>query len=151
VYQAAKGIRAGYSALIDLLESIEHFLRHLDIYSRIRPTPVLDEIVIKIMADLLSTLALLTKELKQGRSSESVLADMLPHWCNAVQSVKKLFSKNIEAVLVRLDQLTPNEARTSAAEVLRVIHSLVRNMNVVVKGEKTHSSCRPLFVEHCFL
>jgi hypothetical protein len=71
-------MRASYGPLVDLLESTEHFLQHFDIYSQIRSTPVLDEIVIKIMADLLSTLALLTKELKQGRSSGSVLADMLP-------------------------------------------------------------------------
>jgi hypothetical protein len=36
------------------------------------PTPVMDEIVAKIMVELLSTLALATKMLKQGRSSKSV-------------------------------------------------------------------------------
>jgi len=60
-----------YDALIDLLESIEIFLKRLDIYTRISPTPVVDEIVVKIIVELISTLALATKELKQGRSSES--------------------------------------------------------------------------------
>jgi hypothetical protein len=78
MFQAAKSMSASYGALVDFLESTKHFLQHLDIYSQIRSTPVLDEIVIKIMVDLLSTLALFTKELKQGLSSGSVLADMSP-------------------------------------------------------------------------
>jgi hypothetical protein len=33
----------------------------------------------KIMVELLSTLTLATKELKQGQASESILADVLPY------------------------------------------------------------------------
>lgn len=62
-----------YEALVDFLESIEHFLSRLRIYTQIPPTPSMDEIVVKIMAELLSALALATKELKQGRSSEYYL------------------------------------------------------------------------------
>jgi len=36
----------------------------------------MDEIVIKIMTELLSTLALGTRKLKQGRSSKPALADV---------------------------------------------------------------------------
>jgi hypothetical protein len=68
---------ASYEPLFELLESIEHFLNRLDIYTRIPPTPAMDEIVAKIMVELLSTLALATKELKQGRSSEFILRDLL--------------------------------------------------------------------------
>ena len=77
-HQAAKGLTPNYDELIDLLESIEHLLKPLDIYAQIPPTPAMDEIVVKIMAELLSTLALMTKELKQGRTSESDLAGVLP-------------------------------------------------------------------------
>jgi hypothetical protein len=38
----------------------------------------MDEIVAKIMVELLSTLALKTKELKQGRQSEHIHADVTP-------------------------------------------------------------------------
>jgi len=75
--QAAKGIISNCEALIDLLESIEHFLNRLDIYTRIPPSPAMDEIVVKILVELISTLGLVTEELKQRRSSESVLADVL--------------------------------------------------------------------------
>ena len=65
-----------YDALVDFLEGIEHFLKPLDIYTEISPTPAMYEMVVKIMLELVSTLGLATKELKQGRSSESILADM---------------------------------------------------------------------------
>lgn len=79
VHQTAKRVVGSYDALIDLLESMEYFLKRLDIYTRIPPTPVMDEIVVKIIVELISTLALATKELKQGRPSESVLADVAPY------------------------------------------------------------------------
>ena len=74
--QASQGVISSLDALVELVESIERFLSRLDIYTRITPTPSINEIVVKIMAELLSTLALVTKELKQGRSSESLLADL---------------------------------------------------------------------------
>ena len=70
--QAAKGIMTNCDALVDLLESVEHFLSRLDIYTRIPPTPAVDEIVVKILVELISTLGLVTEELKQRRSSEFV-------------------------------------------------------------------------------
>jgi len=75
--QSAKGIISNCDALINLLESIEHFLGRLNIYTQIHPTPAIDEIVVKILVELICTLALVTDELKQRRSSESVLADVL--------------------------------------------------------------------------
>jgi len=93
VNQAAKGVIASYDAFIDLLESIEHFLNRLDIYTRIPPTPTMDEMVIKIMVELLSTLALATKELKQGRSSKSILPDMLHYSAQRSQICKENFRR----------------------------------------------------------
>ena len=63
---------------MDLLESIEHFLTRLDIYTKVPPTPAMTEIVVKIMVELLSTLALVTKQIRQGRSSELVFVDAFP-------------------------------------------------------------------------
>ena len=75
--QSAKGVASILGALVDLLEYFGHFISRLDLYTRIPHTPDMDEIVVKIMLDLLTTLALVTKELKQGQSSESVFADTL--------------------------------------------------------------------------
>ena len=82
--QSAKGKISKCDALVDLLESIEHFLNRLNIYTRIPPTPAMDEIVVKILVELISMLALVTEELRQRRSSESVLADVLR--CSATHS-----------------------------------------------------------------
>ena len=78
VIQLAKGIISNCDALVDLLESIEHFLNRLNIYTRIPPTSTMDEIVVKVLVEIVSMLALVTEELKQRRSSESDLADVLP-------------------------------------------------------------------------
>ena len=83
--QAAKGIISNCEALVDLLESIEQFVSRLDIYTRIPPTPATDEIVVKILVELISTLALVTEELKQRRSSEFVFVNVL-RLLNAAQS-----------------------------------------------------------------
>jgi hypothetical protein len=57
--------------------------------------------------------------------------------CNAVRYIKKGFGeKDIEAVLRRLDRLTQDEARTTAAQALEVIYGLVKNISVVMDGEK---------------
>ena len=71
VSQAFKGVSSDLDALVDLLESIEHFLKRLDIYTKVPPTPAMTEIIAKIMVELLSTLALATKHIRQGRPSES--------------------------------------------------------------------------------
>ena len=77
LHQAAKSVSESYEALVKLLESIEHLLKHLDINTNIPPTPGMNEIVIKTLVELLSTLALATKEFKQGRSGKSLLVDLL--------------------------------------------------------------------------
>ena len=46
---------------MDILEAMEGFLNRLDIYTKFPPTPIVAEIVVKIMVELLSTLAVVTK------------------------------------------------------------------------------------------
>ena len=77
VHQATKGIDSGYDALVDLFESVARFLKRLAIYTQIPYTTALDEVLVRILMELLSTFALATKALEHGRSSESVLVDVL--------------------------------------------------------------------------
>ena len=72
-YQAVRGVLDDYDTLADMLELVEHFLNRLDIYTKIPPTVSMTEIIIKILVELLSILALATKQLQQGKISESVL------------------------------------------------------------------------------
>jgi hypothetical protein len=72
--QAVKDVSASYEALVDLFASFENFLSRLGIYTDVPATPALKTILVKIIVELLSTLALATKQVKQGRFSEFVLA-----------------------------------------------------------------------------
>ena len=135
----AKGVTDSYDTLVDLLESIEHFLSRLDIYTKIPPTIAMTEIVIKILVELLSALALVTKQIKKGKASESVFGEVLYYLtqCDAEKLVKKfLGEKDVEAITQRLDRLTQDEARVTAAQTLEVVYGLVQNMRAVMDGEK---------------
>jgi hypothetical protein len=67
-----------------------------------------------------------------------------PTQCSAEKFVKKLLGeKDVEAVLQRLDRLTQDEARTTAAQTLEVVYGLVQNMRVVIDGKRMHFACHP--------
>ena len=72
MHQAVKDVSTSYDAIVDLLESIEHFINRLDIYTRVPSTAAMTEILVKIMMELISTLALVTKQIKQKRPSKSI-------------------------------------------------------------------------------
>ena len=75
-YQAIRDVNASYDALVDILESIDQFMIRLDIYIKLpltAPTEAMGEIIVKILVELLSTIALVTKQIKQKRSRESSL------------------------------------------------------------------------------
>jgi hypothetical protein len=80
-----KEVGASGDALADLLESIEHFLNRLEIYAKIPPTPAMAEILVEIIVELLSIIALVTHQVKQRYPSESVLGSHMT-WLNAPQS-----------------------------------------------------------------
>ncbi|KAI9463784.1 hypothetical protein F5148DRAFT_1376995 [Russula earlei] len=136
---AIKDMDAGYKALADLLESIEHFLNRLDIYTRIPPTAAMAEILVKIIVELLSTLGLVTKQMKQKR---------------AIKFVKKIFGENdVEAALQRLDRLTRDEALAAAVQTLNFVHGLDQNMRTVLENGKATAdsiweALRGIFMEH---
>ncbi|KAH9057509.1 hypothetical protein EDB87DRAFT_1823623 [Lactarius vividus] len=70
---AASAVSSSYDALVDLFECLGNFLKRLQIYNDISLGPSMTEIIVKIMAELLSVLALATKQIKQGRFSKWVI------------------------------------------------------------------------------
>lgn len=52
MYQAVKEVNSSYDALVDLLESIEHFTTRLEIYTKISPTGAMVEIIVNGGASL---------------------------------------------------------------------------------------------------
>ena len=138
-HQAVKGVLDDYDTIAGLLESVETFLNRLDIYTKIPPTVDMTEIIIKILVELLSILALATKQLQRGKLSKSALGEIFLYYLimHAEFLVKKLLGgKDIEAVLQRLDRLTEDEARITATQTLYVVHGLFQNMRNVVDSEQ---------------
>ena len=50
---------------------------------------------------------------------------------------------DVEAILQRLDRLTQEEARITAAQTLEVVHGLAQNMRVVLDGEQNTLGLSP--------
>ena len=94
------------------------------------------DIIVKIMAELLSVLAMATKQINEGRFSTSSLAYTLPTAQRATEKFAKklLGDSEIEAALQKLDRLTQDEARMTAARTLGVVHGLVGSMKEVMEG-----------------
>ena len=78
-FQTASRVSSSYDALLNLFQSLGNFLNRLEVYTTIPPTemvPVTD-IIMKILIELLSVLALATKEINQGRFSKRAVTDAL--------------------------------------------------------------------------
>jgi hypothetical protein len=73
VNQAACGVSKSYDALVDLFECVGNFLQRLQIYTEIPLTPTMTNIIVKILVEVLSVLALAMKQIKQGRCCKSII------------------------------------------------------------------------------
>ena len=63
----------------------------------------------------------------------------MPHLSqhSAEKFVKKLLGESdVEVVLQKLDRLTLEEARTTAAQSLEAVYGLVQNMRAIMDGEQ---------------
>ena len=68
--QAAKDVRASHETLLDIFGRIEMFFRRLEMYTEVPLTTEMTEVIIDIMAEVLSVVGIATKEIKQSRTSE---------------------------------------------------------------------------------
>jgi hypothetical protein len=120
---------------------IEHLLNHLVIYAKIPQTVGVSEVVVKILAELLSALALATQQIEQGKLSKTAFGEVLYYLTprNVEKVVKKLVEeKDVEAVLQRLDRLTQGESWKAALQILEVVYGLIQNIRVIMDGEQIH-------------
>jgi hypothetical protein len=136
--QAAGGVTSSYDALVELFECLGNFLKRLEIYIAIPPTPMMTDIVVQIMVEVLSVLALATKQMKQGRFSKCAIIYTRPMAQRTIEKfAKKLMGESdVEAVLQKLDRLTQDEARMTVAQTLGVVHGLVGSVRVVMEGTR---------------
>ena len=103
---------------------------------RIPPTPIMTDIIVKILVELLLVLALATKQVEQGRFSKCAATYTLSMAeCASEKFTQKLLGESeIEAVLQRLDRLTQDEVRMTGAQTLGVVYGLVGSMKSVMEG-----------------
>ena len=67
--QAAKDVSTAQEALIDIFERVENFFKRLEMYTEVRPSTAMTDIILKIMVEVLNIFAIATKEIKRGRTS----------------------------------------------------------------------------------
>ena len=96
----------------------------------------MSDILVKIMVEVLFVLALATKQINQGRFSKWRIACGSSHTERDTEkfAMKLLGECDVEAVLQRLDRLTQEEARVTAAHTLEVVHELFDNLKVAMDG-----------------
>ena len=120
--QAARNTAASRDELIGLFSRMENFFVRLQTYTKVPPTPEMTKVMGEIMAEVLSMLAIATKEMTQGRTSGFIFcaASMLSlTQIRAETFFKKLFGRtDIEDALQKLDKLEQGELRTVTAQVL---------------------------------
>ncbi|KAH9975115.1 hypothetical protein BGW80DRAFT_1444668 [Lactifluus volemus] len=119
--QAASSVSASYDALVQIFDRVGNFLKRLQIYAKIPFTPPMIDIIVQIMLEILSVLALTTTEIKQGRFKKFV---------------KKIFREGkIETVLQKLAQLIEEETRMAAALTLQGV--LESNTKAEINDKRT--------------
>jgi hypothetical protein len=139
VFQAAKDVIASHGTLVNMFERIQIFLQRLNIFIGIPLTAGMTELLGKIMGQVLSILALSTKEMTQRRISECDLLDVSPLADYGTERfLNSLVGKNaIQDALDRLDMLTKEESGMTGARTLGITHMIDDNVKVV--EEVTHA------------
>ncbi|KAH9022679.1 hypothetical protein EDB85DRAFT_367358 [Lactarius pseudohatsudake] len=132
---AAKDVAASQDALIDIFERIESFFRRLEEYSEVPTTEAMKDVIVKIMVEVLGIFGVVTKEMKQGRTSESIWDDALPVADrDSERYLKKLIGRrDVEDALVRLDRLTQQEVQMAIVQVLKISHHVKDGVQTVGK------------------
>ena len=122
----AQDVTASRSVLINLFERVQCFLARLDIYCDIPLTVEMMTMLGKIMTEILTILALSTKEMKERRISEWFAWGCWSFsYVGKEKFMKRLVGRTgIAAALERLDKLTQEETRTAVAKNLGMTHSI---------------------------
>jgi len=129
-----KDVAASHDTLMHLFERVHFFLQRLNIYIGIPLTSEFTELLGKIMAQLLSILALSTKAMRDGRTSQFpdpifyVFADHVPE-----KNLKRLVGggSEFESALLLLDSLTKEESLVMAAKNLGITHRVDDNVQSI--------------------
>ncbi|EIM89337.1 uncharacterized protein STEHIDRAFT_109549 [Stereum hirsutum FP-91666 SS1] len=103
--KASDGVSKCYDSVIDIFESLESFLGRLTTYLEHDISCLMKEVIVKILAHLLSILGVATRLIRERR---------------AVTYLKTLIGKNseVQVAMEKLDKLTAQEGRAVATATL---------------------------------
>ncbi|KAI0315317.1 hypothetical protein OF83DRAFT_1200501 [Amylostereum chailletii] len=121
---ATKGVSSSYDSLTDLFDVLKAFLRRLEIRKDIALSPEskTGEIAVKILAQLLSVLALATSLIKRKRFK---------------QYVKVLTgNQDVKDALNALDKLTAEESGLIATETFVATHKVLKFINAMMSDKE---------------
>ena len=128
-----KDVIASYEMLINLFERTQLFLQRLNHYITAPLAPEMTGLLAKILAQVLSVLALSTKEMKVWQISALIysffffLADY-----GTEKFMKRLVGKTaVEDGLRRLDMLTREESLMTTARTLGITGDIRQGVNVI--------------------
>jgi hypothetical protein len=113
---------------------MEFFFKRLEAYIRVRLTAAMRDIIIKIMVEVISILGIVTKEIRQGRTSMCLPPVDISRKLDlpAERYLTKLFGrKDVKDALQRLDKLMQEEVQMAAVETLIITHGIDDKVNVV--------------------
>jgi hypothetical protein len=125
-----KDVIASYEVLVTLFERIQFFLQRLNHYAEVPLTPEMTLLLGKIMAQVLSVLALSTKSMKERRISECshLMTCFMAHYGTETFMKRLAGKKDVEDAFDRLDMLTKEENLMTAARNLEVTHQVDVNV-----------------------
>ena len=131
--QAVKDVIASYEMLINLFERTQYFLQRLSRYMTTSLTPEMTELLAKILAQVLSILAVSTKDMKDRRISVLVYFKTFSFADHKTEKfMKRLIGKTeVEDGLQRLDMLTKEENLMTTACTLEVTGEIRRDVDVI--------------------
>jgi hypothetical protein len=131
--QVAKDVVASHGKLANLFERMQLFLQRLSIYIGIPLTAAMTELLGKIMGQVLSILALSTREMTQRRISECECAEVSPLANYGTERfLNRLVGRaEVEDALAQLDVLTKEETGITTTRNLAVTHIVDGHVKVV--------------------
>ena len=75
ISQAVKGVSDGRGKLLDILTRMEGIFRRLETYIEVPLTTGMTDAIVEVMVEVVCVLGIMTKEIKQNRTSELTHCD----------------------------------------------------------------------------
>ncbi|KAH9024693.1 hypothetical protein EDB85DRAFT_2292506 [Lactarius pseudohatsudake] len=126
---AAKSTVASRNVLLELFERIESFFRRLKTYTEVPPTQAVMDVLVEIMAEVLSILATATKGVKEKRT-KTILKKLagMNDIEDALQRLRKLEQGELLTVITQVSRDTSG-LKDDATETKGMVKEIVQRMD----------------------